>query len=486
MSAIPVIVGSGVAGLTTALALAPAPVIILTRRFGFEGTSSALAQGGIAAALGVDDSPVLHAMDTMAAGNGLCNSAIVKLVTESAPQVVKQLIAWGVKFDRDEKGKIKLGLEAAHGLRRIVHAEGDGTGAAVMRALAKKVRATASIKIVENVVVTDLLVDDGVLLGLCYRDEVGKPSILMASDVLLATGGVGGLWRHTTNPLSSWGQGVALAARAGAALRDMAFVQFHPTAIDVGLDPMPLASEALRGEGAVLINDRREEVMWDIPRRDLASRDLVARMVWEQMKQGHRVYLDARRIDFFEERFPIIFASCAKAGFDPSQKPIPIRPAAHFHMGGVAVDADGRSTVKGLWACGEAASTGLHGANRLASNSLLEAVVFGQRAAAALRERFGEKRSGREPSFPPLKQRVETLEERQEIRALMSAHVGIAREASGLRKAVMCLGALEARSDMAYVGALIAKAALQRAKSCGAHYRTDDCSIVQQKTLKEA
>jgi L-aspartate oxidase len=488
----PVIIGSGLAGLSAALALDPLPVIVLTRKTPNKETSSGLAQGGIAAAVGAGDDPKGHAQDTLAAGAGLCDPATVKLVTEGAPGVIEQLSAWGVAFDHDEQGRLKLGLEGAHGRRRIVHAEGDGTGAAVMRALMARARATPSITLIEDVVVTDLLTDEGTLSGVRYRDENGNCHQITTSHAVLATGGAGALWQHTTNPLGSWGQGLALAARAGAILRDLEFVQFHPTAMNFGNDPLPLASEALRGEGAVLVNERGEKFMAPLPLADLAPRDEVARAIWAQMKQGHRVFLDARHLPSFAKRFPTITAYGVAAGIDPARQLIPVVPAAHYHMGGVAVDADGRTSIPGLWACGEVASTGLHGANRLASNSLLEAVVFGQRIAENISVRHSGESRNLSPSLhinTTVSLRLvhemdsgfrrnddileETPDKRAAIRAIMSAHVGVLRDRAGLERAVAQLKSLAERSDMALAGLMIAAAALRREESRGAQARTD-------------
>ncbi|MFY9288636.1 MAG: L-aspartate oxidase, partial [Alphaproteobacteria bacterium] len=357
-----VIIGAGLAGLTTALSLAPMPVIVLSAKKLGEGISSGWSQGGIAAAVGSHDTAQLHAADTLKAGAGLSDASIARQVTEDGASIIDQLINTGVNFDRDEEGRLRLGLEAAHSQRRIVHAAGDGTGAAIMKALIRAVKLMPSIEVIEDACASDILTHSGAVSGVLVEIK-GKASIIPTNAVVLATGGAGALWQHTTNPLSSWGQGLALAARAGAVLGDLEFMQFHPTAIDCGRDPMPLASEALRGEGALLIDENNQRFV-----DELQPRDIVARAIWQHMQKGHRVFLDARQSigSSFSKRFPSIYASCMTAHIDPSLHPIPVRPAAHYHMGGVMTGAEGRSTVEGLWACGEVACTGLHGANRLA------------------------------------------------------------------------------------------------------------------------
>ncbi|MDD5586986.1 MAG: L-aspartate oxidase [Alphaproteobacteria bacterium] len=478
----PVVIGAGLAGLSVALSLAPRPVIVLARKPTGQESSSVLAQGGIAAAMGRDDSPFIHELDTLAAGAGLCDPAVVRMITEAAPAAIRQLAAWGTAFDRDEQTQLDLGLEGAHSRRRIVHANGDSTGAAVIEALYATARKTPSITFIDDAGAAEITTDENGVTGVSYTCG-GTAGHIAADHVVLATGGIGALWPHTTNPVDSWGQGLALAARAGAELRDLEFVQFHPTGIDAGLDPTPLASESLRGEGAVLINDRGENFMADEPRGALEPRDVVTRAIWEQLQQGRRVFLDTRRIADFAVRFPSVYALCAKANVNPVREPIPVRPVAHYHMGGVAVDFEGRTNIEGLWACGEVAATGLHGANRLASNSLLEATVYGQRIAASLTrtDRVPSPRLCAPPPNLPLEgggiplrlPRKETSEERQLIRDLMETHVGVLRDKAGLEKAVDQLSPLAKRSGMALVGQMIAMAALCREESRGAHARTD-------------
>ncbi len=390
----PLIIGGGLAGLMTALHLAPEPVVLLSKTpLGVE-TSSALAQGGIAAAVGPDDDPALQIEDTLAAGDGLCDEIAVARIIRSGPAAIEDLTRHGVRFDRGADGKLLLGLEAAHSRKRIVHAGGDASGHEIMRALVEAVRATPSITLIEGLAARRLIAEDGAVTGLIANGPCG-PVLLPTGRVVIATGGIGGLFQHGTNPAGSFGQGLALAARAGAKLADMEFVQFHPTALDAAGFPLKLISEAVRGEGAVLVDETGTRFMAKVPGAELAPRDVVARQIWHHMMDGHHIYLDARQLKGvdFRQRFPAITALCAGAGIDPLREPIPIRPAAHYHMGGIKVDLEGRSSVEGLWACGEAACTGLHGANRLASNSLLEAAVCGKFVAESIKGTRAHNRS---------------------------------------------------------------------------------------------
>jgi L-aspartate oxidase len=467
-----VIVGAGIAGLMTALELAPRPAVLLSKApLGAEG-STLWAQGGLAAAIGADDSPALHAADTLAAGDGLGDPAIVDQFTRAASAAILRLARLGVRFDRDEGGGFALGLEAAHSRARVVHAGGDGAGREVMRALAAVARATPSIEIVERFEARRLIVDDNAVSGVLAVGPAG-PALFHTSSVVIATGGIGGLFEESTNPLSSFGHGVTLAARAGAALADMEFVQFHPTALNIAARPMPLISEAVRGAGATLIDETGERFMLDTKGAELAPRDVVARAIWRRRAQGHRVFLDARAAigAKFASRFPIIAVACLRAGVDPAREPIPVKPAQHYHMGGVAADAEGRSTVEGLWVCGEAASTGLHGANRLASNSLTEAAVFG---AAVARSIEGAPTRSTAPlrnfAAPP-------APDPSAVRPILSHAAGVMREGGALRAAVGPLMAL-ARStgpaaDPAAVALAVVVSALRREHSLGAHCRLD-------------
>ncbi|GJE71554.1 L-aspartate oxidase [Methylorubrum podarium] len=468
-----IVVGAGVAGLATALRLAPRPVTLITAAPLGAGTATGWAQGGIAAAMGADDAPSLHADDTLAAGAGLTEPDVALRVAEAGPGLIDWLVGLGTGFDRERDGTLALGLEAAHSRRRIVRARGDSTGRTVLDALVRAVQATPSI---ETLVagLHGLMQDaDGRVRGVvCERDGVAFR--LPARAVVLATGGVGALYASTTNPRGALGRGLLAAARAGAALRDLEFVQFHPTAIAAGRDPMPLATEALRGEGARLIDEAGDPVMAGIEGGDLAPRDVVARGIFQALGRGRTVYLDTRgRLGArMSQRFPTVAALCAEAGIDPAVQPIPVRPAAHYHMGGILVDAAGRSTVPGLWACGEVASTGLHGANRLASNSLLEALAFAPRISESVGEASPLASVDRPARLPQI--RSEDAAVLSEIRGLMEHGVGVVRDAASLSRAVDRLAELSERgSDAAATGLLIARAALARRESRGAHWRSD-------------
>jgi L-aspartate oxidase len=468
----PVVIGAGLAGLMTALALAPEPVVLLAAAPLGTGAASLWAQGGIAASLGPEDDPGLHAADTIACGGGLSDPGMVARVTAAAAGTIAALTRYGVAFDCAGNGSLALGLEAAHGRRRIVHAGGDATGCEIMRALVERVRQTPAITVLSGVEARRLLVEDGMVTGVLAAGAQGG-MVLPSRRIVIATGGIGGLYRHTSNPLGAIGRGLALAARAGAVLADMEFVQFHPTALATGADPMPLISEAVRGDGAILIDETGARFLQGQGRAELEPRDVVARAVWRHLARGHRVFLDARRAlgPRFLQRFPAIAARCRAAGIDPVTAPIPVRPAAHYHMGGIAVDAAGRSSIAGLWACGEAAATGLHGANRLASNSLLEAAA----SAAWIAESVAgtTARHLRPRLTAPLPPRADAAS----VRTILAAGVGVLRDRAGLVDAIarllpLALGRGPA-ADPAAVGLLVAVAALRREESRGAHCRED-------------
>lgn len=487
-----VIVGAGLAGLFTALKLAPMPVTVLAAAPLGQGASTGWAQGGVAAAVGSNDRAELHAADTVAAGAGIVDADVARFVAAEGPERIADLIAYGVPFDRDENGEFALSQEAAHSRRRVVHVSGDRTGAAILDALIAKVRATPSIRVLEGYEADELIVADGRVEGvrLVRTGAQGKEvyEYFPACAVVLATGGVGALYAVTTNPPYARGESIAMAARAGAVIGDAEFVQFHPTAIDVGLDPAPLATEALRGEGATLVNAAGERFMTAIdPRAELAPRDVVARAVFTEIAGGRGAFLDCRAAigERFASAFPTVFALCQKAGIDPARQLIPVAPAAHYHMGGIATDARGRTNVPGLWAVGEVASTGLHGANRLASNSLLEAVVFAARAAQDIHnldrderravrvelQRVGDIGADHAGTRAPAVAR---------LRRTMSEHVGVVRDAGGLKKALAVLRDIERQAgsdrvlaNMALAARFIAAGALLREESRGAQARRD-------------
>lgn len=489
------IVGAGLAGLFCALKLAPLPVTVLSPKPLGSGASSTWAQGGVAAALGPNDSPHIHALDTEKAGAGIVDERVAESVAAEAAARIDDLARWGTPFDRDQLGNFLLGREAAHSANRIVKVQGDRAGAAIMAAIIEEVRRTPSIRIVEGITAVDLARADGRVVGVFCRklgDRYIEPVFIRARATVLAAGGLGGLYAVTTNPPGVRGHAMGMAARAGAVIGDPEFVQFHPTAIATGADPAPLATEALRGEGAILINDLGERFMPAIhPDAELAPRDIVARANYRQIKAGRKVFLDTRHAlgDKILTAFPTVANYCLEAGIDPVTQPIPVTPAAHYHMGGVKVDTRGRTSLAGLWACGEASCTGLHGANRLASNSLLEATVY----AARIAEDVG----GLEPpqrSLPPFdgiawdeakgaqfEENLRNLAAVQELRHVMTDLVGVERDADGLRQALRRILELEETADkvtrsylnMTTSATMVAAAALKRTESRGGHFRTD-------------
>ena len=481
-----VIVGGGLAGLFCALKLAPRPVTVISAAPLGQGASTAWAQGGIAAAVADGDSAEAHAADTIAVGAGLVDETIALGLAREAGARIHDLLGYGVPFDRDLEGKLAVAREAAHSARRIVHVRGDMAGKAIISALVEAVRHTPSIRVIEGYAAEALLTEDHAVTGLQLRkagDATAKPVVIASRAVVLATGGIGHLYAVTTNPLEASGLGLAIAARAGAVIADPEFVQFHPTAIMVGRDPAPLATEALRGEGATLINERGERFMQARhPLAELAPRDIVARGVFAEIAAGRGAFLDATKAlgAHFADKFPTVHASCLSAGIDPARQPIPIAPAAHYHMGGIAVDVHGRSSLKGLWAGGEVSCTGAHGANRLASNSLLEAVVY----AARIAEDIGggpiaAPARAPEASVPPRNGAMPAVTE-QNLRMMMTSHVGVIRDGDKLAEAVRTFAAIErdtgniALRNMAISALLVATSAWSRRESRGAHYRIDD------------
>ncbi|HEX3369447.1 MAG TPA: L-aspartate oxidase [Candidatus Cybelea sp.] len=484
------VVGAGIAGLIAALKLAPAKVTVLCKTRLGKGAATDWAQGGIAAAIGADDSPRLHAIDTQRAGAGISDAKIVEILTQDAPARVEELLELGAGFDRTDEGELALGREAAHQRRRIVKAGGDATGHEILKTLIEAVQDNPSIDVVENVTAQDLLVCENRVDGVCARENAtGELVAFAAAAVVLATGGMGRLYRFTTNPVEATGDGIAMAARAGAMLADMEFVQFHPTALAIGRDPMPLVTEAVRGEGATLVNDLGERFMLAIhPDAELAPRDVVARAIFEQQQRGRTVGLDARTAigASFPQAFPTVFRFCSEAGIDPRLQNIPVAPAAHYHMGGIAVDEWGRTSLDGLWACGETSATGVHGANRLASNSLLEALVYGSRVASDISGIRRQIPSLDRAHVPPGRGLVEgacDMTEAQaidDLRNVMYANVGLVRNEAGLREAARRIAELERvpagvtpLRNLLVAARLIAEAALARRESRGSHYRSD-------------
>lgn len=478
MSSRVVIVGGGLAGLFTALKMAPNPVTVLAAARLGDGASSAWAQGGIAAALTDGDTPEKHTQDTVKAGGGLVDAERVLGMAREARSRVEDLLALGVPFDRDLEGHLLQSKEAAHSERRIVRVKGDRAGKAIMEALVAAVHRTPSIRIHEEVTAERIALTDGRVSGLYARTVDGHLVSYPCDDLVLATGGLGYLYSLTTNPYEAVGTGLAMAVQAGAAFAEAEFVQFHPTAIDVGLQPAPLATEALRGEGAWLVNEDGRRFMLEYhPDAELAPRDVVARAVFNERRAGRGAFLDCRQAigAHFESLFPTVYAACQRANIDPVKQRIPIAPAAHYHMGGVATNAIGQSSIPGLWAVGEVAASGVHGANRLASNSLLEAVVFGARIAESIDSTTVTNVA--QVEAPPIVSDSEKLI--TQIQNLMSSYVGVVRDANGLMHALRGLADImrDAHSprlrSMVFSSALITTSALLRKESRGAHFRSD-------------
>ena len=470
----PLIVGAGVAGLSAALGLKRAYVISVP-----DTGSTWWAQGGIAAALAADDSPRAHAEDTFAVAGGLAASAAVEALTRGGPAAIERLIQMGAEFDRDDQGELLLGREGGHHTRRVVHADGDATGAEVMRALNAAVAAGDSVTVIEGRVVDMVRMADRVA-GVITADGK-KRHIYVAPAVIMATGGAGRMYSMTTNPPGVTGEGIVMAGRAGARLADLEFVQFHPTALLAGKDPMPLLTEALRGEGATLVDPHGRRFMDQYhPMAELASRDIVARAIFWQYDRGSSAYLDARSIINFHERFPTVTAHAMSVDLDPSKDLLPVSPAAHYYMGGIDADTHGRTSVDGLWAVGECASTGVHGANRLASNSLLEGLVFGARVALNVSDHMVEPAG--DLSVPKESLRLPVLPgpALEDLRKIMWDRVGLIRTGDGLWEARNAIRDLEpilkrtiAGRDAANLGLMIVMAALRRSESRGGHYRAD-------------
>ena len=490
------VIGAGVAGLRAAIELAPAGRVLVLAKREVTDSSTQFAQGGIAAALSDEDEISLHLQDTLNAGDGLCNPEAAKVLVEDAPERIEELIAWGTQFDRDGT-KLTFGREGAHSRNRILHAHGDSTGQEILRALYAKAKTLHEIKVREFEFSTDLHIDNGRVQAVHVIDEHGQPRTIRASAVLLGTGGMGQLYSNTTNPGVATGDGVAMAYRAGAEVTDLEFIQFHPTALYLKKAPRFLLSEALRGEGAHLRNMEMTRFMPKYhPMGELAPRDVVARAIMHELERSRAkdpvAYLDLTDLDseHIRRRFPRIYSTCMKYNIDITSELIPIRPAAHYAMGGVRTCLDGRTTLPGLYAAGEAAGTGVHGANRLASNSLLEGLVFGARAGRRMRDEL-KVPAKRTPDVPPaaaysngpVAMPVEALI--TQLQELMWKQAGIVRTGSGLKQAIRGLEEIrdqvshphrrrefEAR-NLQIAGLLVARSALAREESRGAHYRTD-------------
>ena len=496
-----VVVGSGIAGLTTALHLSRQSTlrVLLVTKDVLAAGSTRWAQGGIAAALGIGDSAEDHFVDTVVAGAGVCDEAAVRTLVREGPAAVRELAQTGARFDRAGDGELSLGREGGHRRNRIAHAGGDATGAEIERALVTRVLDATAVDVIEHALLLDLLTDaGGAVVGLTLhvmgegaRDGIGA---VRAPAVVLATGGIGQVYASTTNPSVSTGDGVAAALRAGAVVRDLEFVQFHPTVTWLGphsRGQQPLVSEAVRGEGAFLVDDAGERFMTGAHElADLAPRDVVAKAILRRMREtgADHVWLDARHFgaETWRVRFPTINATLLSLGVDPARDLIPVVPACHYASGGVRVDLSGESSLPGLFACGEAACTGVHGANRLASNSLLEGLVFGHRIAETLIARLG--------ALPPVTAAPATpipagplLPDiaRPQLQQLMSRDVGVLRDAKGLALAGQVLADLASvgggvpgteaweTTNLLTVAAALSQAARLREETRGTHWRDD-------------
>ena len=487
-----IVIGSGIAGLRAAIELAQsgARVTVLTKDRTDESNTE-YAQGGIAVALSEDDEVALHEEDTLNAGAGLSDAAAVRVMVEDGPRYIQELISWGTAFDREE-GRLAFTQEAAHSRRRILHAHGDSTGREIVRALIARASGEREIAFVAHAATESLLVVEERVRGVRYLDPlVRAPRTLLSRAVILASGGAGQIFLHTTNPQVATGDGMAMAYSAGAELADMEFVQFHPTALNLEDAPRFLLSEAMRGEGGVLRNHDGERFMTRYHERgELAPRDIVSRAIVEEMHKTatRTVYLDMSALEprFVRNRFPKIYETCLRFGLDITVDPLPVSPASHYCMGGVRTDLDGRASLSGLYAAGEVACTGVHGANRLASNSLLEGLVFGARAGRAAAADHADDRFGPSDTGPFEEREVSmrmpgdiALAVRKRVRRLMWERVGIIRSHETVKRALLEFDQI-ARAPLARasrnflnVATLVARSALWREESRGAHYRTD-------------
>lgn len=501
------VIGSGVAGLLAALRLSVHGNVILITKGDLKHSNSSRAQGGIAVSISPEDSTEHHVMDTIDCGCGLCDARSVETIVHGGQDVLAQLIDLGVPFNRNGDGTLALGREGLHSRSRIVHAHGDATGMAITNALIDTVIENKNITVYDDTFVENLIVRNGICYGALVFHQKDDMAVFARSTVL-ATGGSGQVYEHTTNVLLSTGDGFALAYRAGAELMDMEFIQFHPTALAKQHNPMALISEAVRGEGAVLVDQDGRRFMFEYhPWADLAPRDVVSRAIFNEMGQGRNVFLDATHIGSrFSARFPNIYHSCTTSAIDPAHQPIPVSPAAHFIMGGVRTDHTGRTSIARLYACGEVACSGAHGANRLASNSLLEGLVFAVKAADDIASADAHEADlpsyvfdDLKPSYPPLCYEIsaEALLEQpavKKLKRIMWENAGIVRTKVGLQKAERQLNQIKEECEYVHpvidnlftTALLIVRSALYREESRGAHYRSDFPATLEQWSNKRS
>ncbi|KAA5538869.1 L-aspartate oxidase [Roseiconus nitratireducens] len=490
------IIGGGLAGQRAANAVAPHLRVLIVTKGQLRESNSHYAQGGIAGVLDPDDRFENHIRDTLVAGANLCDEEVVNMVIREAPRRIEELVRWGTQFD-SEDGELELGREGGHSHERIVHAQGDATGAEIMRAMIQRTRALKNVRILENAFTVDLLTHEGRCRGAVVVEENGVPVMVWAKEILLCTGGAGQVFRESTNPAVATADGTSLAYRAGVELRDMEFMQFHPTVLYIAGSSRSLITEALRGEGAHLVDSTGHRFMPECdPRAELAPRDVVSQCIIRQMqKTAHPcVYLDLSHLDGQRvlSRFPGIAAVCAKFGLDITSDRIPVRPGAHYMLGGVTVDRQGRTSLPGLWAAGEVTSSGLHGANRLASNSLLEGLVYGAAAGEGASRSASE--GGSEMRALPIRQSVSSSTEsfdiddvRISLKSLMTRLVGVERDAAGLQKAADTIHSYAAYvmghqfqglpgwelQNLLTTAAIMVASARVRCESRGVHFRSD-------------
>ncbi|MGG1443986.1 L-aspartate oxidase [Brevibacillus laterosporus] len=487
-----IVVGCGIAGLYTALEASKKAKVVLISKKGLQDSNTRWAQGGIAAVTAQNDSPALHRQDTMLAGAGICTYEAVDVLVHEGPQRLQELITYGTQFDKNSNGEYELTREGAHSQRRILHAQGDATGAEIVRALAKKVAETTNITLLEEHFAVDILTHQGECVGVVALKPDGEMFVIRSHATILATGGAGQLYRYTTNPEIATADGIAMAYRAGAEVKDMEFIQFHPTALCYPDAPRFLISEAVRGEGAYLRNISGERFMDKYhPQQELAPRDIVARAIVSEMEKTKStfVYLDITHEseELIKHRFPTIYDFCLAYGLDMVADWIPVAPACHYMMGGVKTDLYGETNVPRLFACGEVSCTGVHGANRLASNSLSEAIVFGHRIVERLQKLSPVMSSISLNESSLHTGKVGNLKKmRLQLQKIMLRKVGVKREAQGLQEALQELESMQTvlsthtikrealeLKNLLTTAILTTRAALVRTESRGGHYRVD-------------